>query len=216
MHPEALQWRSCSQTGNAMSLRVTLLLVSAFFIPGMVYADASEGDFMGYRLGNNYLLTAQTGSRATTNGNLSITAEQPVKPDSISEVTLITTPETLTIGFINASSWFATEDEARQFGKQYIELLRAKYPDWNFGRERMNADMRIDEVNLDHSPHNLQMRLTSGVREGQAMWRLSMTLRWLEGTKEMAAWNNMSHTQQSNQQDKNRKNLLKNSDIRGL
>jgi hypothetical protein len=199
-----------------MSLRVLLLLVTASFIPGIVYADASEGDFMGYRLGKCYQLTTQSNSRATTNGNLSITAEQPLKPDNISEVTLIATPESLTIGFINASSWFAGEEEAREFGRQYIELLRAKYPDWVFGREHMNADMKIDEVNLDNPPHNLQMRLTSGVREGQAMWRLSMTLRWLDGTKEMAAWNNMSHTQQGNQQEKNRENLLQNSDVRGL
>jgi hypothetical protein len=171
---------------------------------------------MGYRLGNNYKRTVSTLTRATTNGNVSISAEQPLKPDNISNVTLITTYDTLTIGFINASSWFATEDEAREFGKQYIELLRAKYPDWAFGREHMNADMRIDEVNLDKAPHNLQMRLTSGLQGGQPKWRLSMTLSWLEGSKEFAAWNNMSHTQQSSQQEDNRQNLLENADIRGL
>ena len=199
-----------------MSLRVVLLLVATFFIPIVVNADAGDGDFMGYRLGNDYKRTVSTLTRTTTNGNVSITAEQPLKPDNISEVTLITTAETLTIGFINASSWFAGEDEARTFGKQYIELLRAKYPDWAFGREHMNANMRIDEVNLDKPPHNLQMRLTTGLQDGQPKWRLSMTLSWLEGTKEFAAWSNMSHTQQANQQEENRQNLLENTDVRGL
>ena len=72
------------------------------------------------------------------------------------------------------------------------------------------------EVNLDKHPHNLQMRLTEGRRDSKAMWRISMTLKWLPGTNEEEAWSNMSHAQQRTAQQKDRKLLLDQADTRGL
>jgi hypothetical protein len=197
-----------------MQLRNTVILFIA--MPGMVIADAGDGQFMGYQLGGNYQRSANTQERATTNGNLSIMAEKPVKPGNVGDVTLIVTAETLTIGYINALTWFDSEAEAREFGRQYLNLLRAKYPDWAFGRERLDANMNVVEVNLDKQPHNLQMRLTEGRRNGKIMWRISMTLTWMTGAKEALAWNNMSHTQQIAAQQESRKALLDKTDTRGL
>jgi len=95
----------------------------------------------------------------TTTGNLLIAAGNPTKPVDIVKVSLIATPESRTIGYIIAASWYATESEAREVGRRYTELLRAKYPDWNFGRELMDASLRIVEVNFDKAPYNLQLRL---------------------------------------------------------
>ncbi|MGB5454177.1 MAG: hypothetical protein WBM71_16500 [Sedimenticolaceae bacterium] len=197
-------------------MRKLFVLVLVIAMPGVILADAADGQFMGFQLGNNYQRGANTQTIVTTNGNLKITAENPVKPANVGEVTLITTPETLTIGYINALTWFDTEAEAREFGRAYIRLLRAKYPDWAFGREVMDANMNVVEVNLDKHPHNLQMQLTEGRRDGKAMWRISMTLQWLPGTKEEKAWSNMSHTQQITAQQKDRELLLDQADTRGL
>jgi hypothetical protein len=192
---------------------ILILLVS---VPSAVMADASKGEFMGYQLGGDYKRTPATQVQTATNGNLIIKADSPVKPDDITDVSLIATAESLTIGYINAASWFETELEAREFGKRYVELLRAKYPSWSFGRERMNSQMRIIEVNFDGLPYNLQMRLSEGKQNGKAMWRLSMTLGWLFDAKEAQAWRNMSLTQQLAAQEDGRKKKLENADTRGL
>lgn len=152
-----------------------VLLVLALAMPNVIFADAADGQFMGYELGDSYQRTTQTQERFTNSGNLAIGAENPVKPADIGDVTLVVTPETLTIGDISALTWFDSEAEAREFGHTYIKLLRAKYPDWVFGREIMDANMRAVEVNLDKHPHNLRMRLTEGSRDGKTMWRKSMT-----------------------------------------
>jgi hypothetical protein len=94
-----------------MPLRFIFILLLA--LPGTLLADASRGDFMGYQLGNKYPPGSATRQQVTTTGNLIITAEQPIKPDDIAEVSLLTTPGTLTIGSITAAQWFATEGEAR-------------------------------------------------------------------------------------------------------
>ena len=197
-----------------MLIRFLLILLLA--LPGAVMADASNGEFMGYQLGGNYQRTAGTKIQTATNGNLIVIADKPLKPANITEVSLVATAETLTIGYINAASWFETETEARAFGKQYVELLRAKYPTWTFGRERMDSQMHIVEVNFDRPPYNLQMRLTEGKHNNKSMWRLSMTLGWLYDAKEARAWRNMSLTQQLAAQNDGRKQKLENADTRGL
>ena len=197
-----------------MALRIFLMLVIA--IPSVVMADAADGQFMGYQLGSNYPRSGNTRVEVTFTGNLNITAENPVKPTNVDEVTLTATAETLTIGYINALSWFDSEAEARDFGRKYFKLLRAKYPDWALGRDVMDANMNVVEVNLDKEPYKLRMRLTDGRRDGKMMWRISMTLTWLPGTKEAEAWSNLSNTEQTTAQQEDRKVLLEQADTRGL
>jgi len=197
-----------------MLIRLTLMLL--VFSPGIAMANANDGEFMGYQLGSNYQSGANTQQRATTTGNLIVIAEQPVKPNNIVEVSLLTTPETLTIGHINASSWFETEAEARAFARQYVDLLRAKYPDWVFGREGMDADLRVVEVNLDRPPYNLWLRLNEDGHNGENMWRFSMTLGWLPDSEEALAWRDISRSQHITSQEEGRKQLLEEADLRGL
>ncbi len=197
-------------------MRSLIVLVLVLAVPGVIFADANSGQFMGYQLGENYQRGAKTQVRETTNGNLALVAENPVKPANIGDVTLVTTPETLTIGYISALTWFDTEAEAREFGRAYVRLLRAKYPDWAFGREVMDANMRAVEVNLDKHPHNLRMRLTEGRRDDKAMWRISMTLRWLPDTAEASAWRNRSYSEQADVRQHDRARLLDQADTRGL
>ncbi|MGB5212007.1 MAG: hypothetical protein WBO47_07520 [Gammaproteobacteria bacterium] len=197
-----------------MLARIILILLVA--MPGALMADANDGQFMGYQLGAEYKRTANTQTQATANGNLNISAENPVKPDNVGDVALVATVGTLTIGYINALTWFDSEAEAREFGREYVRLLRAKYPDWVFGREELDANMNIVEVNLDKLPHNLRVRMTEGRRGDKAMWRISMTLSWLPGTQQAIAWENLSRAQQIAEQQQDRKLLLEQSDTRGL
>lgn len=197
-----------------MTIRIILILLLA--IPGIVMADAGSGMFMGYQLGNSYQLGANTRQHQTANGNLILTAENPVKPDDINEVSLVTTSRSLTIGHINAASWFNTEEEARAFGRKYVDLLRAKYPDWAFGREGMDTNLRIVEVNFDLPPYNLRLRVNEDRRKGDSMWRLSMTLGWLPDSKEAMAWRNTSRREHVTAEEDGRNKLLEEADLRGL
>jgi hypothetical protein len=197
-----------------MPILITLILLVA--MPGVVLADASQGEFMGYLLGSDYQPRENTRRRTTTSGNLIVIAESPIKPQDIAEVSLLVTAETLTIGYIAASQWFRTENEAREFGKKYADLLRAKYPNWQFGRERMDNDMRIVEVNFDHSPYNLRMLLNENQRNGENLWRISMTLGWLPDTEAAQEWRSLARGQHATAQEAGRRKLLESADLRGL
>jgi hypothetical protein len=196
--------------------RITTLLAALIAMPTLVLADATNGDFLGYSLGATYGSNAATVEKVRTNGTLVIEAQSPVKPDDIASVSLIVTSETKTIGHISGSQWFATEAEAREFARHYVNLLHAKYSDWEFGREKMDNNLRINEINLDKQPNNIRFRLDEELHDGQSMWRFSMTLNWLPTSKESQAWQNMARSQHNEIIVDERKQLLKNADLRGL
>jgi hypothetical protein len=192
-----------------------LLLICLLALPTVVFADANDGQFMGFQLGSDYPRTPP-GSESSTTGNLLIVAEDPVKPADIEQVTLVVTPESRTIGLIHAASWHATEDEARVVGRRYVELLQAKYPDWDFGREAIDASFRIVEVNFDKPPYNLQLRVVRDEHNGNDLWRFSIGLGWQEGSTPWRAWQDVATTQQAAKTTRNNEQLLKGADVRGL
>ena len=194
---------------------IRLLLCFLLALPTVVVADANEGQFMGYELGTEYPAPPQD-VEVTTAGNLLIEAENPTKPADIVQVSLVATPESRTIGYITAASWYATEGQAREVGRRYVELLRAKYPDWDFGRELMDASLRIVEVNFDKAPYNLQLRLGRDEYDGRSMWRISMGLGWRGESKEWHAWQNKAAREHAAAKATEYEQLMKESDVRGL
>ena len=191
---------------------IALLLCCLLALPTVALADAGQGEFMGYRLGERHP-ARPSNVEVTTTGKLLIPAENPIKPADIVEVNLIATPESRTIGYIVATSWYATESEAREVARRYVDLLRAKYPDWVLGREVMDAYSRIVEVNLDKAPYNLQLRLVGDARNGRSMWRFSMSLGWSTESDQWRTWQNTAATEHAATA---REQLLQRSDIRGL
>ena len=191
------------------------LLCCILAVPTAVFADANDGQFMGYQLGDSYPEQPRS-SEITTSGNLLIVAEDPVKPGTIDEVRLVATPKSRTIGYIAATSWHDTEEAARADGRRYAEALRTLYPDWDFGRELMDARLRIVEVNLDKSPYHLQLRLTRDNHDGRDMWRFSMGLGWQEGSGEWRAWQDQAASEQAAAQSTDAERLADHPDYRGL
>jgi hypothetical protein len=192
-----------------------LLLCCLLALPTAALADAGDGQFMGYELGTEYPASSQE-PELTTSGNLLITAEDPTKPADIVQVSLITTSESRTIGYIIAASWFATEREARDFGIRYVELLRAKYPDWDFGQEKMDENFDIVEVSLSKAPHNIKLSLARDERDGRSMWRISLGLGWDRESQEWGSWQEQAATEHTAASASEREKLMDNADIRGL
>lgn len=191
------------------------LLCCLFTFPTIVVADAGDGQFMGYELGTKYPASPQA-SELTTTGNLLITVENPTKPDDIAQVSVIVTPESQTIGYIVAASWLASEREARDFGTRYVELLRAIYPDWDFGQEKMDENFDLVEVNFNKPPHNIKLSLARDEQDGRGMWRISLGLGWDEESQEWGLWQKQASTEHAAAKASNHKQLMGESDIRGL
>lgn len=194
---------------------IRFFLCCLFAFPAVVVADAGDGQFMGYELGEKYPASPQE-QEFTTTGNLLITAENPTKPADIVQVSVIATPKTRTIGYIIAASWFNSEREARDFATRYGELLRAKYPDWSFGQEKMDENFDVVEVNFNKAPHNIKLSLARDENVGLGMWRISLGLGWTSGSEEQGVWQAQASSEHAAAKTSDNKRLMDNSDMRGL
>jgi hypothetical protein len=191
-------------------------LVLLLACSGSVSADANQGDFMGYRLGQNYQLTAGTDKTALRYGSTRILAEEPVKPQDMGEVFLITTPMTYNIGVIEARQLFDTREEARIFGKRYLELLHAKYPEWALGEEGLDANMLINEVSLLHKPYRITARLYSPAPETNSRWAITIVLGYAQETVQRRAWLNLVEQEQKESRQSQQQQILEQADTQGL
>ena len=112
------------------SLR-TLLLSHAFALACCgASAGVAEGDFLGYRLGSKYPITQETrGYFMGVTGSMVIMAERPEMPPEFVRVELIASPKTYTIINIFGVAEFAAEAAAKDFARQYAELLNGLHRD---------------------------------------------------------------------------------------
>jgi len=194
---------------------IRFLLCCLCALPTCVFADAGTGQFMGYELGTKYQTPAPD-FEMTTTGDLLIAAANPTKPDDINQVSLVVTRQSHTVGYIVASSWHATEGEAREVGRRYLELLRAKYPDWAVSRELMDASFRIVQVDLEKAPYTLQLRLARDERDGAGMWRFSMGLGWQSESGEWQAWRSQAAAEHESMTRAENEGRMRGADTRGL
>ena len=174
---------------------------------------------MGYRLDDRYPLSDATKTGPSLSGNLLLLAENPVKPDDVAEVRLTTTVETNTIGFIEASQSFDTEDAAREFAKKYYNLLHAKYPEWRIDAGRIQISettLLPTALNMDRWPYTIRMKLDEVDGDTGIRYRVSMTLRYLFDSPERKAWNALAMREQESRQQLSQEELIEESDTRGL
>ena len=106
-----------------------LLFISVAGSPLIGFADATQGEFLGYKLDDRYPVTDKTRWQINIiNGKTYIViAENPVKPGDIGEVRLLTTMKSFTIFNIYSLTTFETVEAAETFASEYNRILRARY-----------------------------------------------------------------------------------------
>lgn len=138
-------------------------------------SDATTGTLFGYTIGDSYPVSEGTEivSRSPAPGRLiTLVAENPVKPDDIDRVLLVTTPFSHAILIVGVQQGFPDEASAREFGRRYLHLLAARYPGSSADLEVMDRRGRLvfgddyelvmtllegDQVNLVDAPWVIEM-----------------------------------------------------------
>jgi hypothetical protein len=133
-----------------------LIAVILLIVIDSARAGAREGELFGYRLGARYPLTSQT--RTGMSGFFRyVYAEHPVKPRTISEVTLLTTPKTLQIVAITGLRGFSDRATAWRFFNVFAPMLGAHYGiSWRDNRKHNGVEAILS------SRYRLSLYVTSG------------------------------------------------------
>lgn len=139
-------------------IAASALLTSA--VIAVAHADARDGEFFGYTLGQEFL-EPDDGSHDAGRVKL-IAANKPVKPDSIESVYVLVTPVTRTIGRIAGETWYANGEEAIVAYERFREILRSRYADWRIDEQ---TDLHFHMTRFRHGDYVLGVQASGPHRD---------------------------------------------------
>ena len=145
----------------------TLVYVGLLALSTSALADANDGEYLGFKLGDRY--SAPPGSVAEQH----ITGAQIyfVKPESrhqhIGSLSIYVSPKSSIIGSIFGEWYFSSQRSAKQFSDQYFGALNTKYSDWRRRRGTLSngdyqlwVDLEQKSPFVGHWPSNKKFRIS--------------------------------------------------------
>ncbi len=121
-------------TARVKTVRRTGFLLSvataALFVSAIVLADANDGEYLGYRLGDKFTLPPGAEGEQHITGAMIYEADPGTHPHHIDTISIYVTPGTSIIGSILGEWYFASERAAERFGDRYLAQLASRYTHW--------------------------------------------------------------------------------------
>jgi len=142
--------------------RVTLMIAMLAPITH-AFADANGGDLFGYTLGDRY---READNKPRDDGRLVLIATQnPLKPDAIEKVYVLTTPLSRSIGKIAGETWFASGEDAIVAYERFRSILRNKYSHWESEEQ---SEMHFQGVRFSSGDYVLSVQASGPHRDNAA------------------------------------------------
>jgi hypothetical protein len=116
-----------------VSAMLTFLIAAALLMSGAARADASNGEYMGYRLGDKFAVPEHAQARPHVAGPLVYEFDINGRDHGVETMRVFVSPESSIIGSIFGEWYFESRRTARQFAERYLSTLRRKYDQWTPG-----------------------------------------------------------------------------------
>jgi len=129
-----------------------LLLTSLIFFGASALADANNGEYLGYTLGDRFKATRGAASDYHITGALIYAIEPKQKPHHIDSMSIYVSPKSSIIGSIFGEWYFSSARSAKSFADNYLVALQKKYPHWNLrGQSLTHGDHQL-WVDIEEKP----------------------------------------------------------------
>ena len=157
---------------NGLRLVVRSKIVGAILIlcSTLAFADANDGDYLGYRLGEKFAVPKGTTSRDHIMGAQIFDLDSGSHPHHVDTISIFASPTSSIVGSIFGEWYFASERSAEQFADRYLAQLETKYAEWNrSGRSLTNdeyqlwVDVERKPPVVDHWPSAKSFRVAIGL-----------------------------------------------------
>lgn len=123
-----------------ISALLTFLIAAAVLASGTARADASNGEYMGYRLGDKFAVPEHAQSRPHVAGPRVYEFKINGRDHGVDTMRVFVSPESSIIGSIFGEWYFESRQTARQFADRYLATLRRKYAQWSSGDYYLSND----------------------------------------------------------------------------
>ena len=130
-----------------------LMLLFLLFALSKAYADANDGEYLGYRLGAEFEPPRKAESRQHITGARIFDQAPGTHPHHMDTITLYVSPTSSIIGSILGEWYFARQRAAAVFADRYLAQLAEKYPHWKLsGRSLSNGSYQL-WVEVEQRPY---------------------------------------------------------------
>jgi hypothetical protein len=136
----------------------------------LAIADANDGDYLGYRLGEKFDIPKGIAGRDHIMGAQIFDLDPGTHPHHVDTISIYASPTSSIIGSIFGDWYFANQRAAEQFADRYLAQLESKYGDWGrSGRSLTNNSYQLwvyverKPPVVDYWPSSKQFRVSIGL-----------------------------------------------------
>jgi hypothetical protein len=153
--------RTLGKIMTRKSIFISLLLAST-----SVVADANDGEYLGFTLGQSYSVPRGAAAKDHIIGALIYTVDPHRRQQHLGSLSLYVSPGSSVIGSIFGGWYFTSERAAKSFSERYVQILENEYGDWKRrrnsftnGKYQLWVDLEKKPPVVDHWPSDKKYRV---------------------------------------------------------
>ncbi|MCH8867990.1 MAG: hypothetical protein IID58_14215 [Proteobacteria bacterium] len=129
-----------------------LILFGIFCINTAVLADANDGEYLGFKLGEKFAVPPGAVGMNHVMGAMIYTVNPGQHPHHIDSISIFVSPESSIVGSIFGEWYFSNPRAANVFANRYLSNLELKYSHWvHRGRSLTYGDYQL-WVEIEEKP----------------------------------------------------------------
>lgn len=147
-----------------------LILISLIFLSASAFADANDGEYLGYILGERFTVPRGAVRKDHITGAMIYVVDPRRQPHHIHSVSIYVSPKSSMIGSIFGEWYFSSARSANDFGDRYLSSLEKKYSHWKrrgrsltHGDYQLWVDVEEKPPVVDHWPSHKNSRVAIGL-----------------------------------------------------
>ena len=146
------------------------ILIGLFVLSPMVLADANNGEYLGFKLGDTFSAPRGSVSKNHIIGAVTYTVDPEKRHQHTGSLSVYVSPKSSIIGGIFGEWYFLSKGSAKNFAEGYLRNLEKKYSDWRRRRSSLSngdyqfwVDLEQKPPIIDHWPSHKKFRVSTAL-----------------------------------------------------
>ena len=143
------------------------IFISLLFLSTVAFADANDGEYLGFKLGSTYSAPAGAIGREHTMGALVYIVNPHQRHQHLGSLSIYVSPKSSIIGSVFGDWYFSSKQTAQQFLDRHMQTLQTTYSGWKRGRNtltkadyQMWVELEQKPPIVDHWPSDKKFRVS--------------------------------------------------------
>ena len=147
-----------------------LIFISLILFSAAIIADANDGEYFGYNLGDKFRVPRGAAAKYHITGAMIYVVDPRRQPHHIDSMSIYVSPKSSVIGSIFGEWYFSSARSAKDFANQYLSALEEKYGHWQrrgrsltYGDYQLWVDIEEKPPVVEYWPSHKKSRVAIGL-----------------------------------------------------